>query len=54
MHVIDLHLLQTKKASLKLAFAWFTFNSISLYLQPIMRIGLLMGDEDLNFASGQI
>ncbi len=42
------------KISLRLAYAWFPFDSFPLYLEPSMIFGVLIGDEDLNFASGQI
>ncbi len=41
------------KLSLKLAYAWFPFKSIPLYLEPSMTFGFMIGDEDLNFASGE-
>ena len=42
------------KVSLKLAFAWFPFKSIPLYLEPSMTFGFMLNDEDLNFTSGEI
>ena len=42
------------KLSLKLAYAWFPFKSINLYLEPIMTFGFMLDDEDLNFTSGEI
>lgn len=41
------------KVSLKLAYAWFPFNSIPLYLEPSMTFGFMIDDEELNFTSGQ-
>lgn len=41
------------KVSLKLAYAWFPFKSIPLYLEPGMTFGFMIGDEDMNFTSGQ-
>lgn len=42
------------RVSLKLAYAWFPLKSIPLYLEPSMTFGYMLGDEDLNFASGEI
>ena len=42
------------KISLKLAYAWFPFKSLNLYLEPIMTFGFMLDDEDLNFTSGEI
>ncbi len=42
------------KISLKLAYAWFPFKSIDLYLEPIMTFGFFLDDEDLNFTSGEV
>ena len=42
------------KISLKLAYAWFPFKSIPLYLEPMMTFGFLLDDEDLNFTSGEV
>lgn len=41
------------KVSLKLAYAWFPINSIPLYVEPSMTFGFMIGDEELNFTSGQ-
>lgn len=41
------------KLSLKLAYAWFPFKSINLYLEPIMTFGFMLNDEDLIFTSGE-
>ena len=41
------------RISLKLAYAWFPFNSIPIYLEPGMTFGFMIGDEDLSFNSGQ-
>ena len=41
------------RISLKLAYAWFPFSSIPLYLEPGMTFGFMVGDEDLNFSSGE-
>ncbi len=42
------------RLSLKLAYAWFPFKSIDLYLEPIMTFGFFLDDEDLNFTSGEV
>jgi len=42
------------KVSLKLAYAWFPFESIPLYLEPSMTFGFFLNDEDLNFTSGEV
>lgn len=42
------------KLSLKLAYAWFPFKSIGLYLEPSMTFGFFLNDEDLDFSSGDI
>ena len=42
------------KISLKLAYAWFPFKSIPLYLEPSMTFGFFLDDEDLNFNSGEV
>lgn len=42
------------RISLKLAYAWFPFKSIPLYLEPSMTFGFMLNDEDLNFSSGEI
>lgn len=41
------------RVSLKLAYAWFPFKSIPLYLEPGMTFGFMIGDEDMSFSSGQ-
>lgn len=42
------------RISLKLAYAWFPFKSIGLYLEPSMTFGFFLNDEDLNFTSGEV
>lgn len=42
------------RLSLKLAYAWFPFESIALYLEPSMTFGFMLSDDDLNFTSGQV
>ncbi|MFK8005806.1 MAG: hypothetical protein AB8H03_05520 [Saprospiraceae bacterium] len=42
------------RVSLKLAYAWFPFKSIPLYLEPSMTFGFFLDDEDLNFTSGEV
>ena len=42
------------KVTLKLAYAWFPFKSIPLYLEPSMTFGFFLNDEDLNFTSGEV
>lgn len=42
------------RIALKLAYAWFPFEKIGLYVEPSMTFGLLVGDEDLVFSSGEI
>lgn len=42
------------RVSLKLAYAWFPFKSIALYLEPSVTLGFFLDDEDLNFTSGEI
>lgn len=42
------------RVALKLAYAWFPFKSFSLYLEPSMTFGFLIGDDDLNFNSGEV
>ena len=41
------------KLSIKLAYAWYPFKSIGLYLEPIMTFGFMLNDENLNFISGE-
>ncbi len=41
------------RISLKLSYAWFPFKSIPLYLEPVMTFGFMIGDEDIDFSSGQ-
>jgi len=42
------------RLSIKLAYAWFPFSSIPLYLEPSMTFGFMVSDEDLNFTSGEV
>lgn len=41
------------KVSLRLTYAWFPFKKINLFLEPTMSFGFMIGDEDLNFATGE-
>lgn len=42
------------RISAKLAYIWFPFKSIGLYLEPSMTFGFFLNDEDLDFASGEV
>lgn len=42
------------RVAVKLAYAWFPFKSIPLYLEPSMTFGFLLGDDDLNFTTDQV
>lgn len=42
------------RISLKLAYAWFPFEKIKLYLEPSMTFGAFLNDEDLKFSSGEV
>lgn len=42
------------RVSLKLAYTWFPFSAIPLYLEPSMTFGFMIGDEDLAFSSNQL
>jgi len=42
------------RIGIKLAYAWYPFDSFPLYIEPTVTLGTLIGDEDLKFTSGQI
>lgn len=42
------------RIGLKIAYAWFPFEKTNLYLEPSMTFGTLIGDEDLNYLSGEL
>lgn len=42
------------KVALKLGYAWFPFQTIPLYLEPVMTFGFMLNDDDLVFTSGEI
>lgn len=42
------------RVAIKLAYAWFPFDKIGLYIEPSMTFGFLVGDEDLTFLSGEV
>lgn len=42
------------RLSLRLAYAWFPFSSIPLYLEPSMTFGFMVGDEDLTFTTNEV
>ena len=42
------------RVGLKLAYAWYPFKKINLYLEPSMTFGFMIGDEDLAFTSGEL
>lgn len=39
--------------SLRLAYAWFPFKKINLFVEPTVYLGFMIRDQDLNFASGE-
>ncbi len=39
--------------SLRLAYAWYPFKNINLFIEPAMTFGFMILDEDLNFSNGE-
>lgn len=42
------------KVSLRLSYAWFPFEKVNIFVEPIMNFGFMIGDEDLTFDSGEV
>lgn len=42
------------KVGVRLAYAWFPFEKVNVFVEPIVTLGFMVRDKDLNFASGEI